>query len=180
MYSNMSAINRKLSVQCFSISKQVLCGFQHQSPEFYPRTLSYGVVPLAQYKPDLAAAIATKKMNFEEIVTKIVDAGLINDEQPSVDVFDLDNFRGRVASLQAAFPEPYFNHAMAVKANSIRGIMKEAQRLGLGSECASMQEAKHSIALGMKYFRYLSFPTDTMYHILHPCMTYCIYTFFFL
>ena len=90
-------------------------------------------------------------MNFEEIVTKVVNSGLINDEQPSVDVFDLDNFRGRVASLQAAFPEPYFNHAMAAKANSIRGIMMEARNLGLGSECASMQEAKHSIALGKKY-----------------------------
>ena len=146
----MSAVNRKLSVQCFSLSKQVLCGFQHQSPEFCPRTLTCGVVALAPYKPDLPARV-TNRMNFQDIVTKIVDAGLINDEQPSVDVFDLDNFRGRVASLQAAFPEPYFNHAMAVKANSIRGIMREACRLGLGSECASLQEAKHSITPGMKY-----------------------------
>ena len=87
-------------------------------------------------------------MNIEEIVTKVVDAGLLNDEQPSLDIFDLDYFRARVASLQSAFPEAYFNHAMAVKANSIRGIMMEAQRLGLGSECASLQEAKHSITLG--------------------------------
>ena len=87
-------------------------------------------------------------MDIEQIVTKVVDDGLINDEQPSLDLFNLDNFRGRVAALKTAFPEPYFNHAMAVKANSIRGIMMEAQRLGLGSECASLQEAKHSIALG--------------------------------
>ena len=63
----------------------------------------------------------------------------------------MDYFRARVASLQSAFPESYFNHAMAVKANSIRGIMMEAKRLGLGAECASLQEAKHSIALGDWY-----------------------------
>ena len=66
----------------------------------------------------------------------------------------MDYFRARVASLQSAFPESYFNHAMAVKANSIRGIMMEAQRLGLGSECASLQEAKHSIALGNQILIY--------------------------
>ena len=146
----MSAIMRKLSVQCLLISKQVFCGFQHFSPESYPRTLTCGVVSLGHNKRGFAVN-GTNKMNFEEIVTKVVNSGLINDEQPSVDVFDLDNFRGRVASLQAAFPEPYFNHAMAAKANSIRGIMMEAKTLGLGSECASMQEAKHSIALGKKY-----------------------------
>jgi len=89
-------------------------------------------------------------MNLEQIVTKVVEDGLINDEQPSLDIFDLDYFRARVASLQSAFPEAYFNHAMAVKANSIRGVMKEAQRMGLGAECASLQEAKHSISLGFE------------------------------
>ena len=28
---------------------------------------------------------------------------------------DLDYLRGRILSLQTAFPEPYWNHAMAVK-----------------------------------------------------------------
>ena len=87
-------------------------------------------------------------MALAEIVTKVVNDGLINDEQPSVELFDLDYFRGRVKSLLTAFPEPFFNHAMAAKANSIRGIMMEAKKLGLGSECASLQEAKHSVALG--------------------------------
>jgi len=89
-------------------------------------------------------------MAIEDIVTKVIDTGLINDEQPSVDVFDLDNFRSRIDALQAAFPEPYFNHAMAAKANSIRGIMVEARKKGLGSECASLQEAKHSVSLGFE------------------------------
>jgi len=89
-------------------------------------------------------------MALAEIVTKVVNDGLINDEQPSVELFDLDYFRGRVKSLLTAFPESFFNHAMAAKANSIRGIMMEAKKLGLGSECASLQEAKHSVALGFE------------------------------
>jgi len=75
-------------------------------------------------------------------------AGLVTDEQPSLDLFDLDYFRSRVQALQAAFPEPFFNHAMAVKAQSVRGIMVEACKLGLGAECASLQEARHSLSLG--------------------------------
>ena len=34
---------------------------------------------------------------------------------PPQDLVDLDYLRGRILSLQTAFPEPYWNHAMAVK-----------------------------------------------------------------
>ena len=64
------------------------------------------------------------------------------------DLYDLDYFRGRVSSLRAAFPESFFSHAVAVKANSVRGVLREAARLGLGGECASLQEAKHCLSLG--------------------------------
>ena len=73
------------------------------------------------------------------------------------DLFDLDYFQGRVDSLQKAFPEPFFNHAMAVKANSIRGVLLEASRLGLGGECASLQEAKHCLSLGKTVHLYKKF-----------------------
>ena len=65
------------------------------------------------------------------------------------DLIDLDYFQGRVESLKKAFPEPFFNHAMAVKANSTRGVLLEVNKLGLGGECASLQEAKHCLSLGM-------------------------------
>merc|ERR550519_536837 len=85
---------------------------------------------------------------MEAIVRKCIDSGLVSDDQPSLDVFDLDNFRGRCSSLLSAFPEPFFNHAMAVKANPIRGVMLEARGLGMGAEAASLQEAKHALSLG--------------------------------
>ena len=64
------------------------------------------------------------------------------------DLFDLDYFQGRAEALKQAFPEPFINHALAVKANSIRGVLLEANKLGLGGECASLQEAKHCLSLG--------------------------------
>jgi len=87
-------------------------------------------------------------VEVQPVLEEVVARGLINDEQPSLDLVDLDYLRGRMDSLKAAFPEPYFQHAMAVKANSIRGIMAEAKNKGLGAECASLQEARHSINIG--------------------------------
>ena len=51
-------------------------------------------------------------------------------------------------SLRSAFPEEFLVHALAVKANSLRGVLREAGRLGLGGEAASLQEAKHCLSLG--------------------------------
>ena len=103
---------------------------------------------------------------LEKVIQKALVKNLLTDEQPSLvsqcsifstwstiegilqDLFDLDYFQGRVESLKKAFPEPFFNHAMAVKANSIRGVLLEANKLGLGGECASLQEAKHCLSLG--------------------------------
>ena len=60
----------------------------------------------------------------------------------------MDYFHGRATSLKEAFPEPFITHALAVKANSMRGVLLEAKNLGLGGECASLQEAKHCLSLG--------------------------------
>lgn len=85
---------------------------------------------------------------METVMKRVVELGLINDEQPSLDVFDVDYFNGRVDSLLEAFPEPFFDHAMAVKANPLRCVMKLALARNLGAECASLQEALHSLSIG--------------------------------
>lgn len=72
----------------------------------------------------------------------------VNDDCPCVDVFDLDYFRGRLAAVREAFPEEYFTHAMALKANSMRGVLLAAKEAGFGAEAASISEAMHAIALG--------------------------------
>ena len=103
--------------------------------------------------------------DLPDIIQKVVREDLINDEQPSLvsqqlrvleshspaspqDLYDLDYFRGRVSALKAAFHERFIVNALAVKANSVRGVLREACRLGLGGECASLQEAKHCLSVG--------------------------------
>ena len=60
----------------------------------------------------------------------------------------MDYFQSRTKALKEAFPETFITHALAVKANSIRGVLKEANKNGLGGECASLQEAKHCLSIG--------------------------------
>ena len=47
----------------------------------------------------------------------IADKQLINDESPSIDIFDIDYFKARINSLKDAFPEDFFLHALALKGN---------------------------------------------------------------
>jgi len=83
-----------------------------------------------------------------DAIETVLKLGLLNDDQPSLDLFDVDYFNKRVDSLISAFPEPFFNHAMAVKANSVRCVMKLALERNLGAECASLQEAMHALKIG--------------------------------
>jgi len=85
---------------------------------------------------------------MEEVIKKVLEKDLLNDDQPSVELFDVDYLNGRVDSLLEAFPEDYFTHAMAVKANPLRCVMSVIKERGMGAECASLQEAKHSLSLG--------------------------------
>jgi len=60
---------------------------------------------------------------------------------------DLDLLRDRIAELQAAFPEGTL-HAIAVKANPVVEILKEAVRSGAGLEAASIEEVHLALAAG--------------------------------
>ena len=40
---------------------------------------------------------------------------LIIEENPSIDIFNIDFFKARLKSLKKAFPEDFFLHAMALK-----------------------------------------------------------------
>ena len=89
---------------------------------------------------------------------------LINDNTPSVDIFDFDYFSERLRQLHEAFPEPFFLHAMAMKANSLRGVLRFALEKGgsKGSECASISEAIHAVSTGFR-------PENVVYD--SPCKT---------
>ncbi len=92
-------------------------------------------------------SVVTAK-SLERVLKTVASKGIICDRAPSVDLFDLDYFERRIDSLQSAFPEKFFLHAAALKANSIRGVLLEARRKGMGAECASISEAVHALSLG--------------------------------
>ena len=64
--------------------------------------------------------------------------------------------------MKEAFPEPFITHALAVKANSMRGVLLEAKNLGLGGECASLQEAKHCLSLGNYQYNIICFTNNKL------------------
>ena len=55
-------------------------------------------------------------LGMEEVYKHfIVEKNLINDECPSIDIFNIDYFKDRLQALKEAFPEDFFMHAMALK-----------------------------------------------------------------
>ena len=85
---------------------------------------------------------------MDKVFKAAASKGLINDSQPSIDLFDLDYFEARIDQLKSAFSETFINHAAALKANSIRGVLSTARDKGLGAECASICEVVHALDLG--------------------------------
>ncbi len=109
---------------------------------------------------------------MESVLREVSSHGLINDHTPSVDLFDLDYLDSRLDSLLGAFPEPFFLHAAAMKANSIRGVLQAVRDRGLGAECASLCEVVHALDLGFKPDMVVfDSPCKTK-----VCCTNCIYT----
>jgi diaminopimelate decarboxylase len=83
-----------------------------------------------------------------DVVAAAVAQRIVHDDSPLANLFNWNAYTARLENLRSAFPEPAFTHALAVKSNPIRGVLREAQRLGMGAECASFGEAKHALSLG--------------------------------
>ena len=57
----------------------------------------------------------------------------------------------RMHQLKSAFAEDFFNHCFAIKANTLRGVLKIALETGfMGAECASIGEVIHSHNMGFE------------------------------
>ncbi|CAK4632506.1 hypothetical protein LEN26_016303 [Aphanomyces euteiches] len=80
----------------------------------------------------------------------------------AVDLISTAQLKARLTSLRNAFPGPMFNHAVAVKANPIRGVLRIAQSMGFGAECASFAEVHHALSLNFP-------PRSVVYD--SPCKT---------
>lgn len=55
-------------------------------------------------------------LDMDEVYRHFVsEKKLINEDNPSIDIFNIDYFKERLKSLKEAFPEDFFMHAMALK-----------------------------------------------------------------
>ncbi|CEG37715.1 hypothetical protein F443_08357 [Plasmopara halstedii] len=111
--------------------------------------------PLLKQQQHKDAVIAythqhTRSAAISHVVEAALAQKLLTDENPLINLFNWDTFKSRLANLCRAFPEPEFNHAVAVKANPIRGILRGALAQNFGAECASIAEAKHALSLGFE------------------------------
>lgn len=67
----------------------------------------YEMSPSKVYNADL---------DMDEVFSHFVaEKKLINEDNPSIDIFNIDYFKERLKSLKEAFPEDFFMHAMALK-----------------------------------------------------------------
>lgn len=108
------------------------------------------VAPLHAQRSDaeLVARHGERSAVVTAVVAQAVAQRVLHADNPLANLFDWDAYTARLANLRAGLPEPEFNHAVAVKANPLRGVLREAQKRGFGAECASFAEAKHSLSLG--------------------------------
>jgi len=83
---------------------------------------------------------------IQQPIQAALAAGLIHDDSPCIDLFDIDALQARLCNVRDNLPD--WLHAVAIKACPISGVLLEAQKLGFGAECASMGEVKHALALG--------------------------------
>jgi diaminopimelate decarboxylase len=80
------------------------------------------------------------------LIRAVNERNLIHDDSPNIDLFDLDRLEKRLKNVLEHLPD--WTHGVAIKACPLSGVLRQAQKLGFGAECASMGEVKHAIELG--------------------------------
>lgn len=75
------------------------------------------------------------------------DSGLLTDTTRSLLIHDLARMRTRIGLIHSAFPAGTL-HALAIKANPLVEILREAVRAGCGLEAASIEELHLGLAAG--------------------------------
>merc|ERR1739838_337133 len=82
------------------------------------------------------SAMSTHKERADKlspVVKAALNKDLIHDDSPCIDLFDLDRLHARLKDIQDNLPG--WNHAVAIKACPLSGVLRQAQQLGFGAEC---------------------------------------------
>ena len=67
------------------------------------------------------------------MIKAALNKDLIHDDSPCIDLFDLDRLHARLQDIQDNLPG--WNHAVAIKACPLSGVLRQAQKMGFGAEC---------------------------------------------
>ena len=86
-------------------------------------------------------------VEVERIWRSAADAGLLTETTRSLMVHDLARMRARIGVIRDAFPAGTL-HALAIKANPLVEVLREAVGCGAGLEAASIEEVHLALAAG--------------------------------
>lgn len=104
-----------------------------------------------RYQSDPKIYNERSNLHHKEIL-QAVQQNLLNENARVIDIFNLDKFHARLSELTTVFHENFFTHALAIKSQSISGILCFAQRnfgdngpekCRVGIEGASINEVVH-------------------------------------
>lgn len=76
----------------------------------------------------------------EKTLQHLLKESILSKENPCGLFIDKDVLEENLNEIKVAFPEPYFSHHYAVKANPIKSVLKVVKNNGFGVECASFGE----------------------------------------
>lgn len=99
---------------------------------------------------DSKPAFDARCLEYQPIVQSALNKQLISEEEPVIDLFDLDVFRARLQNLTDAFGEDFITHGLSIKAQPLAGILNFARKnfKNVGIEGASYQEVLHGFNIG--------------------------------
>ncbi|KAA8490824.1 Diaminopimelate decarboxylase [Porphyridium purpureum] len=95
-----------------------------------------------------SSQVTAESLRVSSVIKAALQAQLIDDENPSGLFYDLTLFRKQCKELITAFP-PSALHGFAIKANPVVAMVREARKLGMGAECASIAEVHIALEAGV-------------------------------
>lgn len=90
------------------------------------------------------------RCNAEKVLQHLICSETLSKNNPCGLFISRDILSENLMDIRNAFPEPFFSHRYAVKANPIKQIIRIAKEHGFGCECASIGEVHNALHAGME------------------------------
>ena len=91
-----------------------------------------------------------ERCSTERVLQYLLQSGLLGKENPCGLFISRDVLMSNIHEIKSAFPEPFFSHRYAVKANPIKELLRIVKENGFGCECASFGEVYNALSSGME------------------------------